>query len=106
MAFKVRHRPIDPAKGYFLHAWDGKSAWDLPGNRSGTLVAFDVPDVDDPRALRFKYRSADPATHQETWEGDEFVRRIRLAAPSEVWTFEQTARVVYNEPTPKGVGSL
>jgi 1,4-alpha-glucan branching enzyme len=54
------------------------------------------------RRLRFKYYATDATGHVD-WESDDFIRRIRLAAPSEIWTFERTARILYQDPTPPNV---
>src|SRR5207237_916375 len=45
---------------------------------------------------------ADPATCLVAWEREDFVRRVRLAAPAEVWSFAAAARILYEPPAPAG----
>jgi len=83
-------------------AWDGNNVWDTKGTPTGDGVNFQLPDAPDPRKLQFKYHSADPVTGQ-SWEADDFTRRLFLKSPSEVWTFESSPRVLYQNPFPAGV---
>ena len=67
------------------------------------MVDFQLPDVPDPRKLQFKYNSVSPANNATTWEADSFIRRIFMTAPTEIWTFEYSARIAYQNPFPPGV---
>jgi 1,4-alpha-glucan branching enzyme len=66
-------------------------------------VDFQLPDAPDARKLQFKFHSTAPATGQDTWEADSFTRRLFLTSPAEVWTFESSPRVLYQNPFPAGV---
>jgi 1,4-alpha-glucan branching enzyme len=107
MAITVHHSPANTALLWNMHvwqsAWDGNNVWDFKATPNGLLVDFQLPDVADPRLLQFKFYSTDPATGQVTWEADDFVRRLFLKTPSEVWTFESSARVIYQNPAAQGV---
>jgi 1,4-alpha-glucan branching enzyme len=103
----VHHRPVNGALSWNLHAWapawNGTQAWDMDGAPGGATVDFEFPDVPDPRKLFFKYNSVDPEKNSTVWEADSFVRRIFLPAPTEIWTFESAARVLYQNPFPPGL---
>ena len=84
-------------------AWDGNNVWDTKGTSNADVIDFQLPAVADPRLLQFKFYSTTPASGQSSWESDAFVRRIFLTAPVEVWTFEISPRVIYQNPAPPGV---
>jgi 1,4-alpha-glucan branching enzyme len=102
MPVTVHHKPVDSSSSYTLHAWIGTKSGDVPGTRRGDVFDFPLPDLGDLRRLLFKFYSTDARSKVE-WESDDFIRRIRLTAPAEIWTFEQSARVLYKDPTPTGV---
>ncbi len=102
MSITFHHKPVDPTRAYKIHVWDGRSTWDLPGTRGGKVVDFVLTDVDDLRKLLFMFHSTDPRTNQEVWESDDFIRRVRVAAPAEIWSFDSAARILYRDPTPPG----
>ena len=97
----VHHTPIDPTLTWNLHAWqlswDGNQAWDPLCVRAGALVNVDFPAVSDPRLLQFKFRSLNPASIT-TWEPDTLVRQIVDPAAGDVWTFEQSPRIMVRDP--------
>ncbi|MGO9268217.1 MAG: alpha-amylase family glycosyl hydrolase [Candidatus Binataceae bacterium] len=106
MGIIVHHKPANNAVSWNMHvweaAWDGNNVWDTKGTPTGDGVNFQLPDAPDPRKLQFKYHSADPVTGQ-SWEADDFTRRPFLKSPSEVWTFDSSPRVLYQNPFPAGV---
>jgi 1,4-alpha-glucan branching enzyme len=102
MPTTVHHKPIDPSLSYSLHAWIGTKSADAAGTRRGDLIDFLLPEIGDPRALRFKFYGTD-ASARVQWESDDFIRRIRLLAPADIWSFEQAARILYTDPNPPGV---
>jgi 1,4-alpha-glucan branching enzyme len=106
MAVIVHHKPANSAALWKMHvwqsAWDGNNVWDVTGT-SGEVVDFPLPDAPDPRKLQFKFHCTFPATGLDSWEPDDFVRRLFLVSPAEVWTFESSARVLYQNPFPAGV---
>ena len=103
----VHHQPVNGGLSLNLHAWStawtGTSAWDVDGAPAGALVNFTLPDVPDPRQLLFKYNSVNPQTNTTTWEPDSFIRRIFQTAPVEIWTFDNSGRIAYQNPFPPGV---
>ncbi len=107
MSIKVHHRPKQSGAVWSLHAWqlawDGNAVWDIAGSPNGNHVDFDFPDVPDVRKLQFKYRATVPATNATTWEPEDFVRQLTQTGVSEVWTFEDSPRILYREPSPPGV---
>jgi 1,4-alpha-glucan branching enzyme len=103
MPVTIHHQPVDVALIYKIHAWDGSTTWDLLGTPGAGGFDFALPDLPDARKLRFLFHSADPQTHQDAWEKDDFIRRIRLAAPTEIWSFDFAARILYRAPNPAGV---
>jgi len=106
MGIIVHHQPVNPAALWNLHvwqaAWDGNLVADQAGTRKGNLVDFGLPDVPDPRKLAFQYQSTVAATGAGTWEADDFARRLYQAA-DEIWTFEASPRVLYQDPYPTGI---
>ena len=110
MAIIVHHSPANAAVSWNMHvwqsAWDGNNVWDVKATPDGGLMDFQLPDVPDPRLLQFKFYSTDPATGQVTWEPDDFVRRLFLKSPTEVWTFEASPRVMYQNPVPPALFSI
>src|ERR1035438_1332431 len=84
-------------------AWDGNNVWDTKVTPSGDVVDFQLPDAPDPRKLQFKFHCTSPATGQSTWEADDFTRRLFLTSPAEVWTFESSPRILYQNPFPAGI---
>ena len=85
-------------------AWDGNLVWDLKGLPAGDTVDFLLPDTADPRKLQFKFHATDPATGQTTWEADAFTRRLYLSSSAEVWAFDSSPRILYQDPFPAGAG--
>jgi 1,4-alpha-glucan branching enzyme len=65
--------------------------------RAGNLMNVDFPDVSDPRLLQFKYRSLSLAS-VTTWEPDTLVRQIVNPTAADVWTFEQSPRIMTQDP--------
>ena len=110
MSVTIHHQPIASGSSWHLRAWqlswDGNSVWDADGLANGTLVDFSFPDVAEPRALSFKYRSSLASGGPVVWEPDDFVRQLSQVPPSEIWTFEQSRRVLYRAPFPSGVPPL
>ncbi len=102
MGIIVHHKPADNAVLWNMRvweaAWDGNNVWDTKGISTGDLVDFQLPDVQDPRKLQFKYHTTSPSTGQNNWEADDFTRRLFLTAPTEVWTFESSPRILYQKP--------
>lgn len=107
MGIIVHHKPANNAALWSMHvwqaAWDGNNVWDTNGTPSGDVVDFQLPDAPDPRNLQFKFHSTVPATGQSVWEPDDFTRRLFRTSPVEVWTFESSPRVLYQNPVPAGV---
>ena len=68
-----------------------------------TLLIFSFPDAQDSRKLQFKYHTTAPATGRNGWEADDFTRRPFLTSPTEIWTFESSPRILYQNPCPSGV---
>jgi len=101
MGITVHHQPVNNAASWNLHvwqsAWDGNIVQDTTGVPNGNLVEFQLPDSPDPRKLQFLFHS------MGTWEDGSFTRRLFLTTPAEVWTFENSARVLYQDPFPVGV---
>jgi len=106
MAVIVHHEPANSACLWKMHvwqaAWDGNNVWDVTGT-SGEVVDFQLPTAPDPRKLQFKFHCTFPATGLDSWEPDDFIRRLFLVSPAEVWTFESSPRVLYRNPFPAGV---
>ena len=100
MSLTVRHRPADPDRNYFLHAWmDEVQPWDLAGVTEGDYVRFDIAIADvDLRRLQFKYRSQD--ANSLYWEADDFIRRIHRVSADAIWTFESSALCKFEDPGP------
>src|SRR6202158_5058380 len=107
MGIIVHHKPANNAVLWNMRvwqaAWDGNNVWDTKGAASGDVVDFQLPDAPDPRKLQFKFHSTSPATGQHNWEPDDFTRRLFRISPTEVWTFESSPRIVYQDPLPAGV---
>ena len=103
MAITVHHRPADPGKIYNIHVWDASSTWEPNGKPGANGIDFVLPDVPDPRKLQFLFRTTDRQTHQDVWEPDSFIRRIRLATSTDIWSFDAAARILYQDPAPPGV---
>lgn len=99
----VHFFPVSQSLTYKLHLWKGSTPVDLDGVVSGDRIDFTLPITGDARDWQFKFRSTDPATSKDTWERDDFTRRFRVAAPAEVWVFESSGRVLYQNPFPAGV---
>ena len=106
MKITVHHQPVTAGLSWKMHvwqlAWNGNLIWDEPGTSSGTTLDFQLPDVPDPRTLQFQYNSTG-ASGQTTWEPGTFIRQVFPLAPSEIWTFESSARILYSNPFPAGV---
>ena len=104
MGIIVHHSPSNAAVTYKLHVWNASStAWDPAGTVSGNFVDFELPEVDDPRTLQFQFHTVDPTTALDVWEANDFQRHIRLTGITEIWTFDFSARVLYENPWPAGV---
>ena len=107
MGIIVHHQPADTTLLWSIHvwqsAWDGNNVWDTKGTPTATGVDFQLPDAPDPRKLQFKFNSTAPATGLDTWEPDDFIRRLFRISPTEVWTFESSPRILYQNPAPAGV---
>jgi 1,4-alpha-glucan branching enzyme len=103
----VHHQPANAALSWNLHAWqqawDGTSAWDVDATANGATFDFQLPDVPDLRLNQFKYNSVNPANNTTLWEPASFVRQSFLPAPAEIWTFEFSPRILYQNPFPAGV---
>jgi hypothetical protein len=106
MPITVHHKPANSAILWNLHvwqaAWDGNNVWDTKGTPGAAVIDFQLPAVADTRLLQFKFYSTTPANGQTSWESDAFVRRLFLTTPVEVWTFEASPRVIYQNPVPPG----
>jgi 1,4-alpha-glucan branching enzyme len=103
MAITVHHQPVNPTQSYSLHLWGDLAPVDVPGAPAGDRIDFALPALTDARKSQFKFRATDPVSHRDVWEDDSFVRTFRLAAPTDVWTFEFSARILYHDPSPSGV---
>src|SRR5271167_4741721 len=107
MGIIVHHRPANSALLWNVHlweaAWDGNNVWDTPGTPTDAGVDFELPDVRDARKLQFKYQFTATATGENGWEPDDFTRRLFRISPAEVWTFEASARILYQNPYPAAV---
>src|SRR5712692_2426911 len=107
MGIIVHHKPANNAVVWNMRvwqaAWDGNNVWDTKGTSSGDVVDFQLPDAPDPRKLQFKFHSTSPATGQDTWEANDFTRRLFRASPTEIRTFESSPRILYENPFPAGV---
>ncbi len=107
MAIVVHHTPANSAATWSMYvwqsAWDGNKIQDGPGTPAGGTIDFKLPDVPDPRKLQFKFHWTVAATQLNGWEPDSFIRRLNLIAPAEIWTFEASPRVLYQNPFPAGV---
>lgn len=106
MGIIVHHKPVNTAVLWNMRvwqaAWDGNNVWDMKGTSNGDVVDFQLPGTPDPRKLQFKYHSTVPATGQDIWEEDDLTRRLFLTSPAEVWTFESSPRILYQNPFPAG----
>jgi 1,4-alpha-glucan branching enzyme len=106
MKTTVHHQSATGGLSWKMHvwetAWNGNSIWDMKGTPGNATVDFQLPDVPDPRTLRFQYNSTNPAG-QTSWESNSFVRQVFLTAPNEIWTFEFSGRILYQNPFPAGV---
>ena len=104
MAIVVHHKPAISATAWNMHvwqaAWDGNLEWDRQGAANGDIIDFQFPDVPDPRRLQFLFEATAPTT---VWEPDDFTRQLFLTTPAEVWTFDSSTRVIYENPFPPGV---
>jgi 1,4-alpha-glucan branching enzyme len=108
MAIVVHHSPANKAATWSLRAWqadwDGTKVQDGPGVVAGATIDFELPYVPDPRTLQFKFHWTIPAVqNNQGSEPDDFIRRLYMVAPAEVWTFEASPRVLYQDPSPAGV---
>jgi 1,4-alpha-glucan branching enzyme len=103
---RVHHAPTTTGLIWNLHAWqlawDGNSVFDPVGVANAALVDFDFPAVADVRWLSFKYRCSSSATSTSAWEPDACDRQIVQVNPPEIWTFVQSARILYQLPSPPG----
>src|SRR2546423_14004630 len=103
MPITVHHRPVDPTHTYTIHAWDGTSTWDLPGTQHGEVVDYPLSEVHDPRKLRFMFHPFDRETHKDSFEPDDFIRRVRLADITDIWSYDYSARILYENPAESGI---
>src|SRR5271167_1220482 len=103
----VHHQPVNRALSYNLHAWqaawDGTNVWDVDANPTPTTFDFQLQDVPDLRLYQFKYNSVNPANNLTLWEPDSFIRQSFMPAPAQIWTFEYSPRILYQNPFPPGV---
>jgi 1,4-alpha-glucan branching enzyme len=97
----VHHTPANKLASWNIHvwqsAWNGNNVWDRKGTPIGDTVDFELPDSPDPRQLQFKFY------YTSVWEPDDFIRRLSLTRPAEVWTFDSTPRILYQNPFPPGI---
>src|ERR1700737_1980753 len=107
MGIIVHHKPANNAVLWNMRvweaAWDGNNVWDTKGTSTEDVVDFQLPDAQDSRKLQFKYHTTAPATGRNGWEADDFTRRPFLTSPTEIWTFESSPRILYQNPCPSGV---
>ncbi len=107
MGITLHHQPVNNAASWNLrvwqNAWDGNNVWDTKGTPNGNLIDFQLPAAPDPRKLQFLFHSTDASTGLTKWEPNSFTRRLFLISPSEVWTFDSSPRVLYQNPFPAGV---
>ena len=107
MGTTVHYKPVDRSALWSMYvwqaAWDGNNVWNKNGAPNAEIVDFQLPDAPDARKLQFKFHATAPATGQTTWEADSFTRWLFLMSPAEVWTFESSPRVLYQNPFPAGV---
>ena len=100
MGIVVHHQPANNSVSWNIHvwqaAWDGNLKLDQKGTTNGNVVDFELPDSPDPRKLQFKF-------YDTSWEPDDYIRRLFLISPTEVWTFDSSPRVIYQNPLPSGV---
>jgi hypothetical protein len=102
VAIQVHHSPIDIRSAWSLYSWDASGYHDSRGIAATPYLNYEFPPVDDARTLQFKYHTLD-VNDGPVWESDAFNRRSRLAQPAQMWTFEQSARVLYEDPFPAEV---
>jgi hypothetical protein len=106
VGIKLHHTPVNKTLLWSLHvwqaAWDGNIVRDTAGNPNANTVDFELPDAADPRKLELKFRSTVPGSGDDTWEAEDFVRRLFQQSPPDVWTFESSARILYQNPFPAG----
>jgi 1,4-alpha-glucan branching enzyme len=98
----VHHQPVNSAASYTLHAWEGSRVWNLTGTLAGGTLQFVLTGVDDPRQVQFKYYTTD-ASGGVDWEPDDYIRYIWQASPTDLWSFDFSARLLYTAPNPPGV---
>jgi len=102
MGTLVHHSPINPTAPWNIHvwqsAWDGNLKVDRKGSPNGNMVDFELPDSPDARKLQFMFYYA------STWEANDFIRRLFQESPTEVWSFDSSPRILYQDPFPSGVG--
>lgn len=107
MKLLVHHKPADLFQVWSMQvwqsAWDGNYKWDHNGTVLAGQVDFEVEDAPDLRLIQFKFHSSDPSGSQTHWEPDTFIRRLFREDVSEVWTFDSSPRVLYQNPFPPGV---
>lgn len=107
MGIIVHHKPVNLAVSWNMRvwqtAWDGNNVWDTRGITSGDVVEFQLPETPDARKLQFKFHSTAPDTGLQSWEPDDATRRLFLAAAPEIWSFEASPRVLYQNPFPAGI---
>jgi 1,4-alpha-glucan branching enzyme len=106
MKITVHHQPITAGLTWDMHvwqlAWDGNLVWDQPGTAAGSTLDFVTPDISDPRTFQFQYNFTG-ANSPLTWESSNFIRQIYQLAPAEIWTFEYSGRIAYQNPFPPGM---
>ncbi len=102
MAIQVHHSPIDLKSAWSLYSWDASGYRDARGFAAAPYLNYELPSIEDARTLQFKYHTLD-ANNGPVWEPDAYNRRSRVAQPAQMWTFEQSARVLYEDPFPAGV---
>jgi 1,4-alpha-glucan branching enzyme len=107
MRLLVHHRPTDLSQLWSMRvwqsAWDGNYQWDHSGTVAAGQVDFEVNDAPDLRRIQFKFHSSSPSANQTYWEPDALIRWLFRDDVTEVWTFDSSPRVLYQNPLPAGV---
>ncbi|MBV8453639.1 MAG: hypothetical protein JOZ29_15415, partial [Deltaproteobacteria bacterium] len=107
MGIIVHHQPANTGLLWNIRiweaAWDGNNVWDTKGTPTGDGVDFQIPDIRDCRKFQFKYHFTSAVTGENGWEADDYTRRLSRISPTEIWTFEASARILYQNPYPAGV---
>ncbi len=102
MNLMVHHQFIDAA--HRISAYDGQQSWDFAGNSThgSPWLDFLLQGVRFSRLVEFRFRWND-ASGGANWEREELKRRIRIYQAEDVWSFEDSPRLMYMNPFPSGV---